>query len=361
MSLAQHRTIQALRAQILGPASLVSALEATFSADPGFCCAMVQESVRQRFGAGCDIRDVTGFVARAAALAKQDGPAGFPRREAEAVIRMSLGEPELLNALDLPGLDMGVVVVGVLAGLFAEWELSESELDVLLVRATELAALIAKMMPGVVRPLELMRTQTATVPPGWRADVGRSLALAEVYRLGEIWPDALAPYNKAVEEHPDQSRAVAGRAFTLQVLERFEAALADYDRALELDPDNPWIIAGRATTYGLTGRYERALADYDRAIALDPAAAWVLAGRAETYRLTGRYSEALADLSAAIVILKTVHTGWGGARSWRSSAVTRRRKRNTAQPRNSIPASTSPDVPAGFLRLADGRQDVVSQ
>ena len=248
MSMTRGNSIQALRTQILARTGLAQAIETAFSADAGFCCALVQESVRQRFGDDCDLREVTAFVARAAALAKQDGPPAFPPREAEAVIRMSLGEPELLNVVDVTAFDMGVVVVGVLGGLFAQWDLSESELDDLLARAAAAAALVAELAPGLARALELLRTQAADVRAGWRAAVGRSVALAEVYRLGEMWTKALAAYDKAVDEYPDEARAVAGRAFTHQMLEQFEEALADYNRALELDPDNPVIIASRATS-----------------------------------------------------------------------------------------------------------------
>jgi tetratricopeptide (TPR) repeat protein len=101
MSMTQRSSVQALRAQILGRTSLAPAIDAAFSADPGSCCALATESVRHRFAGDCDIREVTAFVAGAVALSKHDGRPGFTAREAEAVIRIALGESELLNALDL--------------------------------------------------------------------------------------------------------------------------------------------------------------------------------------------------------------------------------------------------------------------
>jgi tetratricopeptide (TPR) repeat protein len=285
-----------LRAHLLSQAGLIPAIDAVFAEDPGFCSALLTETVRQRFAEDCDIRDVTAFVARAAARAQRDGPAAFRSREAEAVIRIALGESELMDELDITGFDLAAVVTGALAEAFAEWQPLAIDLDDLLARAGAVAAWIAQVAPPLGRPHDALRAHVTAIP----ADISKTLALAEAYRLAEMWSPALAAYDRAVAERPDLARPVAGRGMAHQALGQLESAVADYSRALELDPDNSWTLASRATAYRLSGQYDLAVADYDRSVALDPAADWVLAGRAETYLLLSRYEEALADFAAAI-------------------------------------------------------------
>ena len=118
----------------------------------------------------------------------------------------------------------------------------------------------------------------------------------------ERYQDTLAELNRAIEQKPDDTRAIAQRGETYRQMEHFEAALADFDRAIELNPNYAWAIAHRGETYYLMKRYEEALADFNRAIDLNPDYTWAIAHRGVTYRFLGEayYTKALADLDRAI-------------------------------------------------------------
>jgi tetratricopeptide (TPR) repeat protein len=116
----------------------------------------------------------------------------------------------------------------------------------------------------------------------------------------ERYQDTLAELNRAIEQNPDDTRAIAQRGETYRQMAHVEAALADFDRAIELNPNYAWAIAHRGETYYQMKRYEEALDDFNRAIELNPDYIWAIAHRGATYEYMGRYEEALTDLNRAI-------------------------------------------------------------
>lgn len=115
--------------------------------------------------------------------------------------------------------------------------------------------------------------------------------------------DTLAALNRAIEQNPQDSRAIARRGETCRLAGRYEEALADFNRAIALQPDYAWAIAHRGETYYLLKRYREALADFNRAVGLNLTNAWTLAHRGVTLEYMRRYEEALADLNRAIELL----------------------------------------------------------
>ena len=125
---------------------------------------------------------------------------------------------------------------------------------------------------------------------------GRAETLRVMGRHGE----ALAAYDATVADHPGDVVAKNGRAETLRAMGQLQEALAAYDSTLAEHPDRVDTKAGRAETLRALNRLRDALAAYDEAVARHPESAVAKAGRAETLRAMGRLQEALAAYDEAI-------------------------------------------------------------
>jgi tetratricopeptide (TPR) repeat protein len=99
-----------------------------------------------------------------------------------------------------------------------------------------------------------------------------------LYELGRC-EDALASYEQALALHPGFAAVLTNRGNALRTLRRFDEALASYDQALWLMPDFPEALSNRGTTLHDMGRYAAAIDSYDRALALRPDYADALANR----------------------------------------------------------------------------------
>jgi hypothetical protein len=118
--------VAALHAALIDGEGVAEALRGCWYRNPLFASTLLSESVRLRFARDCDVRLITGFVAR---IRSSQGavPLGFPSREAEALIRACLGEVALLEEVD-PSLfsypELGIAISG---RLFGEWEPNGAE------------------------------------------------------------------------------------------------------------------------------------------------------------------------------------------------------------------------------------------
>jgi tetratricopeptide (TPR) repeat protein len=129
---------------------------------------------------------------------------------------------------------------------------------------------------------------------------------AEVERQVE----ALADFDRAIAQNPENSWTLAHRGETRRLMGRYDEALADFDRAIALKPAYAWALAHRGETHRLMGRYDEALADFDRAIALHPAYAWTFACRCLLHEQLRRYEQALQDLDRTVTLDETIFPAW---------------------------------------------------
>jgi tetratricopeptide (TPR) repeat protein len=138
----------------------------------------------------------------------------------------------------------------------------------------------------------------------------------ETYRQMEHFEAALADFDRAIELNPNYAWAIAHRGETYYQMKRYEEALDDFNRAIELNPDYIWAIAHRGVTYRFMGKryYEKAMADFTQVIELKPDYAWAIAYRCLIYELMGRYQEGLVDFDTAIALDQTLFTPWRSKR-----------------------------------------------
>ena len=133
-----------LRAALIDGAGFQDALRLCCYRNPLFVSTLLTELVREGFGQDPDIRVITRFVSRVAPDGGV-GKAGFPRREAEAVIRAAAGETELLEEVDPSQFSYPEIGIAILSQLFLEWRYCEADVDALFGRVERVLALAKEM------------------------------------------------------------------------------------------------------------------------------------------------------------------------------------------------------------------------
>lgn len=109
---------------------------------------LLSESVRLRFATDCDVRLITAFIARVRS-SQPDTPVGFPSREAEALIRASLGEVELLQAVDPARFCYPEIGIAILCRLLEEWQPGGAEVRSLFEQVDAALAATHAMFPAL--------------------------------------------------------------------------------------------------------------------------------------------------------------------------------------------------------------------
>lgn len=123
-----------LRAALAGSGRIDAALRRCCYRNPAFFLGLFSGAVSERFGEGCDIREITAFVAR---IREARGPdaGGFPSREAEACIRAMLGDGFMSDQFDPSAVSIPEIVIVVMARLLAEWQPDADEVAALMARS----------------------------------------------------------------------------------------------------------------------------------------------------------------------------------------------------------------------------------
>lgn len=134
--------VAGLRTALTSAAGVPEALRASWYRNPAFSSALFIEAVRRFFGAAPDIRAITGLVSRI-----RPGEPGFPRREAEAVIRAALGETMFFDSVHPAQFSYPEMGIAVLDRLFLEWRPSGAEIGSMFRRAQEMQAAAREVSP----------------------------------------------------------------------------------------------------------------------------------------------------------------------------------------------------------------------
>lgn len=121
----------------------------------------------------------------------------------------------------------------------------------------------------------------------------------QLERLGR-YQDAVALYDRALQQHPQSYRLWHERGLALAKLQRFEAALASYDRAYELCPQQRDLAHERGDTLLQLGRYAEAVESFDIFLQFAPHSGHVLADRGYALMQLGDYKAALRSIEQAL-------------------------------------------------------------
>jgi tetratricopeptide (TPR) repeat protein len=115
----------------------------------------------------------------------------------------------------------------------------------------------------------------------------------------ERFQDALIWLNRAVEEQPKSTEALALRARTLAEMGKYSRALEDYTKLIGFKPDNVGFLAERAMVYLQLKDYANAAADLGQVISLghDVMAYYT---RGWSYSQLGEHEKAIDDFTSFI-------------------------------------------------------------
>lgn len=286
----------ALRAALAAGSGTEESLRRAFDRAPEFCLNLFCVVAGERFGEGCDVRDITAFTAQVRARRP-----GFPALEAEQVIRWVLGEERLGQEIDWAAENYTEVFVAVLAWLFDGWRPSQAELDELFRLTGEQAAgaraIASDLVPSLAGP------SGARASPDHAVDLEPMQLVALGFQAANLgrYRDALTAFDHAVGLNANSFWAAIGRAEAYSGLAWWEEAVAEYHRAVSLDPGNASAWQRLARAQRELGYLGEALDGYNRAIELDDGDAEAYAGRGQTCLAMGENTEqAQQDLRRAI-------------------------------------------------------------
>lgn len=96
--------------------------------------------------------------------------------------------------------------------------------------------------------------------------------------------EAVARFDRVLQEDPSFASAALNRGNVFQLMGRLDQAMASFNQALALKPDYPAALCNRAILHFGLGRLDEALADYEAALALSPGSIVALLGRGNTLR-----------------------------------------------------------------------------
>ena len=116
--------------------------------NPVFSVALFIETVRTRFPPDVDVRELTRFIVRHWAVGSP-AAAGFPAREAEAVMRGALGEAAFFDEVHPGSFSYPEIGIALLGALFGEWRPGPAEIDDLFGRAESVLQAGQELAPGL--------------------------------------------------------------------------------------------------------------------------------------------------------------------------------------------------------------------
>ncbi len=287
-----------LRAALLSGTGAESALRALSDRYMVFLSFLFTRVAQLRFGASPGLSQVAAFTSRVRPVVPGEA---FPARQAELILRISLGEPELAAAIEPAELDYIDTMVTLLRSMLDEWRPEQAEIDDLLDQVEATAEQLRGLAPDVLPAVERWVDQVTETGPADPADHEAISDRATAHLNADRYEEALADFTLAIGLTSGDWKAMdlIGRGMTYLRLERNEEALADFSQSLAIRPDSEQALELRADAYHNLGRFDEALADYDAAIELNPDDVWAIKGRADTYLALGRAEAAAADLARA--------------------------------------------------------------
>ena len=138
-----------------------------------------------------------------------------------------------------------------------------------------------------------------------------SYALEMLYARGQVnagmgnYPDALADFDRVVQNAPGNEGALLGRAELKLRLDNLDGAITDYRLAAKRFPDSPLVLNALGYTLAdYTEEFSEAYRMIKRALELDPNNPAIIDSYGWVLFKQGKYNEALAELERAYAVMK---------------------------------------------------------
>ena len=152
--------------------------------------------------------------------------------------------------------------------------------------------------------LEVLTAQARAMPD----QISVHLALGDMLRGAERWPESSAAYDAAVALIPQPASSgywavYYSRAITLERQKLWDRAEADFRKALELEPEQPQVLNYLGYSFLERGEnLDEALSMIERAVKQRPDSGYIIDSLAWGYFLAGRYTDAVEPMERASLL-----------------------------------------------------------
>ncbi len=133
-------------------------------------------------------------------------------------------------------------------------------------------------------------------PDNWRALHNRGVSLAQQGFFAEAFDD----FNRVIQLNSKYAKAFVNRATLFMQAGDMQSALEDYEIAAKIDPDFSSAQLGIGRIRHRFGQWDEAIAFFEAAVQGDPTNAEILCSRGDLLADMGQYGKALADYARAI-------------------------------------------------------------
>jgi len=124
-------------------------------------------------------------------------------------------------------------------------------------------------------------------------------AQGAVYLDRQMYDEAIAEFNKAIEIDPDFADAYYNRGIANSKKGNLEKAISDYSKAIEINPRDSDAYFNRGLVYHKKNNLDKAISDYTKVIQISPNVTETYYNRALDYFLKEEYDEAWDDVHKA--------------------------------------------------------------
>lgn len=139
-----------------------------------------------------------------------------------------------------------------------------------------------------------------------RAVADSAFKEADTKETQHRYKEALAYYNKAIENDHRFAQAYSGRGNVKAYLNDFAGSIEDYNQAISINPISFVDYSKRGQSKNLVGDYTGAIADYDKAIEIAPKFMAAYVNRGLVKETIKDYKGAMADYDMAIILAPNI-------------------------------------------------------
>lgn len=143
-------------------------------------------------------------------------------------------------------------------------------------------------------------TNSTLVDPSKAAESEKWLAKGLDFYGRYQYRDAIAAFDKAIDENPDNYKVYSAKGITLCFQGNYKQGMDMINKTLEMKPDYFAAFYDMAMAYKLQKNYDKSLVWFEKNIKADPENVWSYYGISTIYADRGEFNNSLVYLKKAI-------------------------------------------------------------
>jgi tetratricopeptide (TPR) repeat protein len=124
----------------------------------------------------------------------------------------------------------------------------------------------------------------------------------EIYIKAEMYDEAIACCNQAIELNPSDDFVWARKGFALFLLDKNDEALACYNKALEVNPNNVDALENKGAHLLRLNKEKEAMECFDKAVKIEAGNVCTYFNRGMVLKKQGKYWDALLSFEKGLAI-----------------------------------------------------------